>query len=112
MMGALGALGAMMETNEVSHDQLQKQLLRHQIPIAKQVEAIAEIIAYQRSLIPEHLVNPLIDSTIQYITNGLNSLKIDAAANKAKTMEALKQVEQQVDSGQLQQIEKAIKDNQ
>lgn len=107
----LGALGALANMNEVSHDQLQKQLLRHQLPIARQVEALASILAYQKSLIPEHLINPLIDSVIQHVTNSLNELKIDAEASKLKKMEALKQVEQQVDSGQLKQIEQAIQEN-
>ena len=107
----LGALGALANMNEVSHDQLQKQLLRHQIPIATQVESLIQILKYQKSLIPEHLINPLIDSVINHVTTGLNNLKIDAEANKMRTMEALKQVEQQVDSGQLKQIEQAIQEN-
>lgn len=107
MMGALGALAG---ADEVRPDQLKKQLLRHQIPVAAQVEALVQILAYQKSLIPEHVINPLIDSVIQHVTIELNNLKINEEASKKRTMDALKQVEQQVDSGQLKQIEKTIEE--
>ena len=107
----IGALGALAGADEVRPDQLKKQIIRHQIPIAAQVEALVQILAYQKSLIPEHIINPLIDSVIQHVTTELNNLKIDAEASKKRTMDTLKQVEKQVDSGQLQQIEKVIEDN-
>lgn len=108
MMGALGALAG---ADEVRPDQLKKQLLRHQIPVAAQVEALVQILAYQKSLIPEHVINPLIDSVIQHVTTELTNLKINEEASKKRTMDALKQVEKQVDSGQIKQIEQAIEDN-
>lgn len=108
MMGALGALAG---ADEVRPDQLKKQLLRHQIPVAAQVEALVQVLAYQKSLIPEHVINPLIDSVIQHVTTELNNLKINEEASRQRTMDALKQVEKQVDSGQLKQIEKAIEEN-
>ena len=107
----IGALGALAGADEVRPEQLKKQLLRHQIPVAAQVEALVQILAYQKSLIPNHIINPLIDSVIQHVTTELTNLKIDEDASKKRTMDALKQVEKNVDSGQLQQIEKAIEDN-
>ena len=101
MMGALGALA----DTEVSTEQMQKQLIRHQIPVAAQVESLVQMLAYQKSLIPQHVINPLIDSVIQHITSELTKLKIDEQASKKRMMDTIKQVEQQVNTEQLQNIE-------
>lgn len=101
MMGALGALA----DTEVSTEQMQKQLIRHQIPVAAQVESLVQMLVYQKSLIPQHVINPLIDSVIQHITSELTKLKIDEQASKKRMMDTIKQVEQHVNTEQLQNIE-------
>ena len=48
-MGAqMAGLAALAGADEVRPEQLKKQLLRHQIPVAVQVEALAQLLAYQK----------------------------------------------------------------
>lgn len=60
---------------DVDMEQLQKQLLRHQKPLAMQIHALLEMLQYQKSLIPQHLIEPLIESMKKYIITELDSLK-------------------------------------
>ena len=89
MMNALGALA----NDEVTSEQLQKQLLRHQVPMAVQVESLVQLIEYQKSFIPQHLVNPLIDSVIKHVCSSLDKLKIDYESVKQQKTDILKKVQ-------------------
>lgn len=60
---------------DVNMEQLQKELLRHQRPLAIQVQALVEMLRYQKSLIPQHIIEPLIESMKEYIIRELDSLK-------------------------------------
>lgn len=60
---------------EVNKEQLAKELLRHQTPLAFQVSALIEQLKYQKSLIPQHVVEPLIDSIKEYVNKELDALK-------------------------------------
>lgn len=110
-MGAqMAGLAALAGADEVRPDQLKKQLLRHQIPVAVQVEALAQLIAYQKSLIPQHIVNPLIDSVIQHVASELNKLKIDAEAEEKKKQEALAMMSK-MDNASIEKVAEEITKN-
>ena len=74
MGGVLAALASSGLT-DVDQEQLQKELMRHQAPLAPQISAIVEQLKYQKSLIPSHIIGPLIDSVKQRINTELDKLK-------------------------------------
>lgn len=107
-MGAqLAGLAALAGADEVKPDQLKKQLLRHQIPVAVQVESLVQLLTYQKSLIPQHLVNPLIDNVIQHVAGELSKLKIDAEAEEKKKQEALAMMSK-MDNGQIEKVAETL----
>lgn len=66
---------AQLAQADVNQEQLAKELLRHQTPLAFQVSALIEQLKYQKSLIPSHIVEPLIDSIKAYVNKELDALK-------------------------------------
>ncbi len=60
---------------DVNVEQLKKELLRHQRPLAIQMQALVEMLQYQKSLIPQHIIEPLIESMKQYIITELDAIK-------------------------------------
>lgn len=60
---------------EVNMEQLEKELFRHQMPAAIQVKALVEILKYQKSLIPQHVIEPLIESVKAHVIKELDALK-------------------------------------
>lgn len=65
---------ANQELSEQDLQNLQKQLLRHQKPIVFQVTALMELIAYEKSIIPQHLHAALISSIKEYILREIEKL--------------------------------------
>lgn len=92
MAGAFQALSMLAdaETN-MDPEQLQKQLLKHQIPIAMQVESLVKLLEYQKSLIPKHLINPLIDSTLKLLVMKFTQIKEDSQQQEQQQKELLNQ---------------------
>lgn len=73
MQGLISQL-AQAELSEQDMENLKKQIRRHQIPIVFQVNALIELIKYQKSIIPQHLVEPLVDSVKTYIMKELENI--------------------------------------
>ena len=65
---------AKSELTDVDVENLKKQLLRYQQPVAFQVTALVQLIEYQKSLLPQHLVEPFIDSIKDYINKSLSNI--------------------------------------
>lgn len=55
-------------------DKLKEQILRHQKPIAFMVMALVEQLKYEKSLMPDHLFEPFMNSTKEYIMKELDVL--------------------------------------
>lgn len=60
---------------DVNVEQLKKELLRHQKPLAFQIDALVAQLEYQKSLIPQHVVDPLIESVKNHLIKQLDKLK-------------------------------------
>lgn len=60
--------------DDVNIEQLKKELLRHQLPVASQVQAMVTILKYQKSLIPAHVIGPLIESVKEYVIKELDKI--------------------------------------
>lgn len=62
------------ELTDVDVENLRKQLLRHQQPVVFQVAALIQLIEYQKSLFPQYLVEPYIDTIKDYINKSLSNI--------------------------------------
>lgn len=63
------------EGGEVNTEQLQKELARHQRPLAGAINSLLLMLEYQKSLIPQHIIEPLIESVKEHINTELDKLK-------------------------------------
>ena len=69
------SIKALAEADKLNEEQLRKELLRHQLPLAGIVNSLIQVLKYQKSLIPNHIINPLITSLQEYINKELETLK-------------------------------------
>ena len=69
------SIKALAEADKLNEEQLRKELLRHQLPLAGIVNSLIQVLKYQKSLIPNHVINPLITSLQEYINKELETLK-------------------------------------
>ena len=60
---------------EVNVEQLKKELARHQRPLAGVITSLLAVLQYQKSLIPQHIIDPLIESVKEHIISELDKLK-------------------------------------
>lgn len=75
-MDNMAGLAALLQTgNDVDEEQLAKELMRHQAPVVYQVRSLIETLRYQKSLIPQHVIGPLIEAVRQKINKELDALK-------------------------------------
>lgn len=75
-MENMQGLAALLQAgSEVDPEQLQKELMRHQTPVVYQVRSLIETLKYQKSLIPNHVIGPLIEAVRQKINKELDALK-------------------------------------
>lgn len=63
------------EGGEVNVEQLKKELARHQRPLAGVITSLLAVLQYQKSLIPQHIIDPLIESVKEHIISELDKLK-------------------------------------
>lgn len=63
-----------LANEKIDIDNLKKQIFRHQVPVACQVSALVEMLKYQKSLMPDHLVKPFLDSVKEYVMKELEQL--------------------------------------
>lgn len=70
-----GLAALLQNAGEVNPEQLAKELYRHQMPVVFQVRALIETLKYQKSLIPQHVIGPLIDCVKEQVNRQLDALK-------------------------------------
>ena len=73
MAGVLAALASSGLT-DVNQEQVQKELMRHQAPLAPIIASMVEVLKYQKSLIPRHVIGPLINSVKERICSELDKI--------------------------------------
>lgn len=73
-MEGMAGLISQLAADEVNPENLKKQLLRHQTPLAFQISSIVELLKYQISIIPDHLRQPLAESVIAYFNSEVEKL--------------------------------------
>ena len=74
-MDTQGLAALLQNANDVNPEQLQKELYRHQMPVVLQVKALIETLKYQKSLIPNHVIGPLIELVKVHLNKELDALK-------------------------------------
>jgi hypothetical protein len=66
---------SLQNKEDILIQQFQEELMVHQTPLVFQVKALVEMLNYQKSLIPEHIMEPLIDCVKDHINKQLDALK-------------------------------------
>ena len=68
-------IGEMAKAEQTDLKNLQKQLDRHIDPLTYMVGALIKQIQYMKDLIPQHIVNPLIEQVREMVNTMLDNLK-------------------------------------